>query len=61
MPNPQPLPPDGAPRPNEDLPDPGPPRVPDLPVPDVEPGIPGTPDGDLITPGRVPGMTAVLP
>jgi hypothetical protein len=37
IPNPQPLPPDGAPRPNEDLPDPGPPTVPPIPAPDLTP------------------------
>ena len=37
IPTPQPLPPDGAPMPNEDLPDPGPPTVPPIPEPDLTP------------------------
>jgi hypothetical protein len=37
IPNPQPLPPDGAPRPNEDLPDPGPPTIPPVPDSDLTP------------------------
>jgi hypothetical protein len=62
MTRPQPLPPDGAPRPNEDLPDPGPPTAPPAQRPDVTPGLPpAAPDGDLVTPGVAPGLGGVVP
>ncbi|HEV7371345.1 hypothetical protein [Arenibaculum sp.] len=48
MPRPQPLPPDGPYRPNEDLPDPGNP-------PGPTPGPGPIPDSDLPQPGRPPG------
>ncbi len=55
MTKPQPLPPDGPTRPNEDLPDPGPPTAPPG-VPDMDPTPGLVPGGDVITPGREPGI-----
>jgi hypothetical protein len=66
-PNPQPIPPDGPTRPNEDLPSPGPQTPPTAPAPDLNPTGPGTsPSPDLsepavyspdLTPRRNPSPT----
>ena len=53
-PIPQPIPPDGAPRPNEDLPSPGPQTPPPTPEPDLNEPAVQPPD---LTPRRNPTPT----